>query len=392
MTSKDTNPKDAIGTKKWRQFTVVPFQVIWEVGVGMLEGALKYGRHNYRASGVRASVYVDAALGHIHQFWEGEDIDPDSTAHLHHITKAITSLTVLRDAMMNDFYVDDRPPRIKDMDGVRTQLQSAVEELFKEHADKNPHHYTEVEDGSLKYREPSAGELVIDPTAYEWPDLLEDGPLPREINMSGVTSEEQASRMFQSLFGALPDGYTIRSQRIGDIEITTIAPPEHPWNATDEDFENDEILATASGSIEFTLGELEVGKTYQYHRNHLGDLVTDGGIWTVKALDHEGRPLGVKPHYAPDHRGVTLSSGWWIQVPGPDAQVNEKSLMAMREQFLHAQSSASITPPVLGLSAHALALLDGWRTRDTGQTFDPETPKLARALALRQWGVAKGII
>lgn len=145
---KDTNPKDALGTAKWRNFVTVPFQVLWELGIAMLEGSLKYGRHNYRASGVRASVYVDAALGHIHQYWEGEDDDPDSAAHLSHITKAIASLTVLRDAQMNDFLVDDRPPAILNLDGVRTKLQAAADSLWAEHADKNPHHYSQLEDGA----------------------------------------------------------------------------------------------------------------------------------------------------------------------------------------------------------------------------------------------------
>lgn len=136
---KDTNPKDAIGVKKWRQFMVVPRQVLWEVGVGMLEGALKYGRHNYRAAGVRASVYCDAAMGHIEHFIEGEDIDKDSG--LSHVTKAICSLVVLRDAMMNDFWQDDRPPKIKDMDALRDRLQAKVEENFVRWADYNSEYF-----------------------------------------------------------------------------------------------------------------------------------------------------------------------------------------------------------------------------------------------------------
>jgi len=144
--TKDSNPKDAIGVAKWRQFMVVPRQVLWEVGVGMLEGALKYGRHNYRASGVRASVYCDAALGHIEQFIEGEDVDKDSD--LSHVTKAICSLIVLRDAMMNDFWVDDRPPKIKDMDALRDRLQREVTRNFERYADKDPKHYMDAVDGA----------------------------------------------------------------------------------------------------------------------------------------------------------------------------------------------------------------------------------------------------
>lgn len=105
--SKDTNPKDAVGTKKV-PFSTVPAQVIAEVGLAMLEGALKYGRHNYRVSGVRASVYYDAALRHLTAWWEGEDIDADSG--LSHVTKAMACLVVLRDAMRQKMLNDDRPP------------------------------------------------------------------------------------------------------------------------------------------------------------------------------------------------------------------------------------------------------------------------------------------
>lgn len=109
MNSKDTNPKDAVGTKKAPMMSVIPQRVIAEVAVGLLEGARKYGRHNYRIAGVRASVYVDATTRHLAQWWEGEDLDPDSG--LSHVTKAIASLLVLRDSMLAGNWVDDRPPR-----------------------------------------------------------------------------------------------------------------------------------------------------------------------------------------------------------------------------------------------------------------------------------------
>ena len=96
-----------MGIKKVPMSTV-PAPVLAEISVGMFEGALKYGRHNYRAIGVRASVYYDATMRHVMAFWEGEDIDPDSG--LPHLSKAITSLVVLRDAMIRGNWTDDRPP------------------------------------------------------------------------------------------------------------------------------------------------------------------------------------------------------------------------------------------------------------------------------------------
>lgn len=110
---KETNPKDSVGIKK-APLSVVPTQVLHEIGLGMLEGALKYGRHNYRVAGVRASVYYDATMRHLNQWWEGEDIDRAS--QLSHITKALSSLSVLRDSMLQENWTDDRPPPAKNKD------------------------------------------------------------------------------------------------------------------------------------------------------------------------------------------------------------------------------------------------------------------------------------
>ena len=104
---KPTNPKDALGVRKV-PFSTISAPVIAELGVAMLEGAMKYGRHNYRVIGVRGSVYYDAVMRHMLSWWEGENTDPDSG--LSHITKAISSLVVLRDGMIQGNWVDDRPP------------------------------------------------------------------------------------------------------------------------------------------------------------------------------------------------------------------------------------------------------------------------------------------
>lgn len=135
MDTKDTNPKDAVGVRKWRQYAVVPTPFIWGVGVAMLEGARKYGRHNYRVAGVRASVYVDAAKGHIDQFFEGEDIDADSG--LHHLLKAAASLAVLYDGIVMGNWVDDRPPKTN-LAEFREEMQRAVDHIFKTIPDAKP--------------------------------------------------------------------------------------------------------------------------------------------------------------------------------------------------------------------------------------------------------------
>jgi hypothetical protein len=108
MATKDTNPKDALGVRKV-PLHAVPCGPLLEVGLAMLEGGCKYGTHNYRAAGVRYSVYYDSTVRHMMDWWEGQDIDPESGVN--HITKAIAGLFVLRDSMLCGNDVDDRPLR-----------------------------------------------------------------------------------------------------------------------------------------------------------------------------------------------------------------------------------------------------------------------------------------
>lgn len=137
MSSKLSNPKDSVGIKKVPA-SVIPRNVLAEVALGLFEGARKYGRHNYRTVGVRGSVYFDALNRHMDAWWEGEDIDPDSS--LSHVTKAIACLIVLRDSMMQENWTDDRPPKSKPF------MQSAnihAEDIINRYPEAVPAH-TEV--------------------------------------------------------------------------------------------------------------------------------------------------------------------------------------------------------------------------------------------------------
>lgn len=139
---KASNPKDIIGSRKL-PFSVLPWRVLTNIALAMLEGASKYGRHNYRAVGVRASVYFDAVVArHLTSWWEGEDIDADSG--LHHIDKAIAGLMVMRDSMLAGNFVDDRPPAGNvDM----AEANRLAGEILDRHADKSPKHYTIADRG-----------------------------------------------------------------------------------------------------------------------------------------------------------------------------------------------------------------------------------------------------
>lgn len=128
--TKETNPKDAVGIAKV-PLSTVPAEVFAEVGLAMLEGARKYGRHNYRAAGVRYSVYYDAAIRHLMAWWEGQDVDPDSG--LSHITKAIAGLVVLRDSMIIGNATDDRPPPLPE--AWLAEFNAAAAAILKKYPD-----------------------------------------------------------------------------------------------------------------------------------------------------------------------------------------------------------------------------------------------------------------
>ena len=85
----------------------MPANVLLEAVLVKLHGDFKYGRFNWRETGVRGSIYFDAFIRHVFAWYEGEDEDPESG--LHHIAHAITGLAVLRDSMMRGNWIDDRP-------------------------------------------------------------------------------------------------------------------------------------------------------------------------------------------------------------------------------------------------------------------------------------------
>lgn len=135
---KHTNPKDAIGSDKlplhlWPQTASI-------LGcLGFLDGALKYGRSNYRAIGVRSSIYYDACSRHLTKWFEGEDVDGDSG--LPHLAHALACLAIIVDAQASGKLNDDRMypgGTIKMIE----DLTPHVKRLKELHKSRNPHHYT----------------------------------------------------------------------------------------------------------------------------------------------------------------------------------------------------------------------------------------------------------
>lgn len=139
---KPSNPKDVIGSDKlpmhlWPETATV-------LGaLGLLDGALKYGRSNWRHAGVKASIYQDAAKRHLNAWFEGENVDPDSG--LSHLAHALASIAIIVDAQAAGKLTDDRQTRGVGYRAFIDEQTKHVPRLKEKYKDKSPRHYT-VED------------------------------------------------------------------------------------------------------------------------------------------------------------------------------------------------------------------------------------------------------
>jgi len=105
--SKLTNPKDHFGSQKI-DLGLVPDTLAVCAARALFEGALKYGRFNWRVAGVRASIYHAALKRHVAKWWNGQNLD--RRTRVHHLDNAIACLTIIRDAELYGKLNDDRPP------------------------------------------------------------------------------------------------------------------------------------------------------------------------------------------------------------------------------------------------------------------------------------------
>lgn len=151
MNNKPTNPKDAFGSAKV-PLGLVPDTITAHVALAFLEGALKYGRYNWRIAGVRASIYNDAMERHRKKWWNGENCDKKT--RVKHLASIIACAGILLDAELCGKLNDDRPPSVDGfsdfIDGLDAQV-AHLKDLFKGHS---PAQYTiqRLEYPKTKYR------------------------------------------------------------------------------------------------------------------------------------------------------------------------------------------------------------------------------------------------
>lgn len=98
------NPKDTIGSDKL-PLHLWPTTATAMGCIALLNGALKYGRSNWRAVGVRSSVYVDACQRHLAAWFEGEEVDEEGVPHL---AAALACLAIIVDSQAAGTLRDDR--------------------------------------------------------------------------------------------------------------------------------------------------------------------------------------------------------------------------------------------------------------------------------------------
>lgn len=138
--TKPSNPKEAIGSTKL-SLGLCPDTITIEVALAYLEGALKYGRYNWRIAGVRASTYNDALERHRMDWWNGQDRDP--ITRVKNLASIIACAGIMLDAELCGMLNDDRPPAAPIADYLDSpevlEHVAHLKALFKDH---NPKQYT----------------------------------------------------------------------------------------------------------------------------------------------------------------------------------------------------------------------------------------------------------
>ena len=214
--TKPSNPKDIVGSKKL-DLGLVPDSAMVALAQAFLEGALKYGRYNWRIAGVSASTYHAALKRHIAKWWNGQDEDPDT--RVQHLANAMACIAIIFDAELYGMLTDDRPP-CPDPDAMARAIDKAastIEHLKKTFAAHTPKQYTI---GDTRHADPATGEFLAGPLT----------PLPEGIKHcveAGCTKPA-----VQGLVRCGPHSADFDYGPDPDCVITPSGPPDYPGRPT----------------------------------------------------------------------------------------------------------------------------------------------------------------
>jgi hypothetical protein len=103
LTDDNLKTKAAVGKPTMSSVPVIAIQAL---GKAMEDGSRKYGRYNWRETGVTASVFYDAMMRHLLAWYNGEDLAQDS--QVEHLAHIMANCAILLDAKDNNILKDDR--------------------------------------------------------------------------------------------------------------------------------------------------------------------------------------------------------------------------------------------------------------------------------------------
>lgn len=125
MNSKPTNPKDRQAVSKVDLSLLPEIAIIWG-NLAMCEGNYKYGAYNFRATGVKSSVYISALRRHLGKYLEGEWADRKT--RVPHLGSIIACAAILADAHASGLLDDDRPLAV-DMESIYDEAEQITKHL-----------------------------------------------------------------------------------------------------------------------------------------------------------------------------------------------------------------------------------------------------------------------
>lgn len=102
--------KDAIGDPEKPRLSFLPKEAVWEIGKAFSYGEIHYGANNWK-NGLKVTYLIDAALRHIFQFLDGENLDSKSKCH--HLGSAIANLCMAIWMLARKPELDDRDNKQK---------------------------------------------------------------------------------------------------------------------------------------------------------------------------------------------------------------------------------------------------------------------------------------
>lgn len=137
------NPKQRFGNLK-PNLALVPAATMIYLALGHECGVAKYGAYNWRETKVETMTYIAAAMRHLVEWVDGQEKAADSG--IPHLAHALTSLSVLVDAIETGNAVDNRPAKgkgsvmIQVIENERRRAGEIAAEVLFEEAHRNGRH------------------------------------------------------------------------------------------------------------------------------------------------------------------------------------------------------------------------------------------------------------